>query len=161
MIDVPFLATPIPKDHGVMLKVYFSRKSETSVNGNGAISTKFWKKVNEYLFDFQSSHSKFFQDHLTIRNEKQCSVDFFSQEVSIFVVKVLFHIILTSFYHELKVISATWSIYNICKNRGLKNSWTKDWAYLFKFDICLHNGNEFNREEERFWINLTGNWKYW
>ena len=43
----PFLATPIPKDQGVILKVYFSRNSVTSTKGKGAISTRVWKASNK------------------------------------------------------------------------------------------------------------------
>ena len=45
----PFLATPIPKDQGVILKVYFSRNSVTSTKGKGAISTRVWKVSNKVI----------------------------------------------------------------------------------------------------------------
>ena len=44
----PFLATPSPKDQGVMLYVYFSRNSDTSENGNGAISTRFCNRMSSF-----------------------------------------------------------------------------------------------------------------
>ena len=51
-IRKPFLATPIPKDQGVILKVYFSRNSVTSTKGKGAISTRVWKASNKICTNY-------------------------------------------------------------------------------------------------------------
>ena len=52
----PFLAASSPCDHGVILKVYFSRNSSTSEKGNGDISTSpcnrwtLYSWYNPYIF---------------------------------------------------------------------------------------------------------------